>query len=66
MDINDIRTAVAEIEANKDDNEDAHISEDALFVNFVNHVASHASGELAEMAKEVLKAKEVKFRRWHG
>lgn len=64
MKIEDVKKRVAEIEAMKGDDESAHNAEDALYASFIQHVADTADGELAEMAREVLKTADISFARW--
>lgn len=64
MKLEDVKKAVAEIEAMKGDDESAHNAEDALYGAFVQHVADTAGGELAVMAREVLKTADIDFSRW--
>lgn len=64
MTLDEIRAAVAEIEALKGDDEAAHSLEDALHVDFIHHVADVAGGELSEMAREVLRTEKIDFARW--
>lgn len=49
-----------------EDNEQAHVVEDDLYREFVQYVAETAGGELAEMAKEVLKTRDIEFERWYA
>ncbi len=48
------------------DNEMAHVLEDGLYIDFVQHVAANGPTELAAMAKEVLKTRELSFDRWYA
>jgi hypothetical protein len=64
MKIEDVKKCVAAIEAMKDDDESAHDAEAALYASFIQHVAETAGGELAEMAREVLKTSDIEFARW--
>lgn len=64
MNLNEINEAVAKIEATKNDDEVAHGMEDDLREAFIRHVAETAGGDLAEMARAVLKTNEIDFCRW--
>ena len=66
MNLNDINKAVVEIEASKGNNEQAHIMEDNLREAFIRHVAETAGGDLAEMARAVLKTDVIDFCRWYA
>lgn len=59
-----IAAAVEKIEAAKDDDEGAHEMEDRLRAEFIRHVAETAGGELAEMARAVMKTEEIRLCRW--
>lgn len=62
--IDDIKKHVDYISLIKYDNEEAHAVEDTLYEEFITFVSIHAKGKLKEMAKEVLKTKDIKFDRW--
>ena len=64
MNLDDVKKSLADIEAMKDDDESAHNAEDALYASFIQHVADTAGGDLAEMAREVLKTADIDFTRW--
>lgn len=64
MNLNDINKVVGEIDAAKGDDERAHGMEDDLRAAFIRHVAETAGGDLAEMARAVLKTEEINFCRW--
>ena len=50
-----------------DDDERAHGLEDALYREFIAHVASHAGKrEMREMAQEILQTDFIKFARWRA
>lgn len=66
MNLEDIKAAVAEIEAMKGDDETAHIKEDELHVAFIAYVAAAGPAKLVEMAREVLKTEGIEFCRWHA
>ena len=59
---------VAAIDAEKDDYEAAHGLEDALYLDFAKFVSKSAptssSNYLSDIAKEVLKSKEIVFERF--
>lgn len=63
MTLDEIRKRVHDISGIADDNEAAHTKEDALREEFIAHVAATASGDLAEMAREVLKSGDIHFYR---
>ena len=64
MDIEEIKSEVARIDAMKDDDESAHSAEDNLYEKFVIYVSRNGPIELAEMAREILKTGDIKFCRW--
>ena len=64
MDIEHIKSRVANIERLKDDDECAHVLEDNLMQDFIRHVASSGHSELAAMANEVLKTEDIEFGRY--
>lgn len=66
MDIEECKMRVRDISARACDDESAHILEDSLYADFVRYVAEKSSGELAEMAKEILKTGDIKFSRWYA
>lgn len=61
----DIHAALEEIEHILESDASAHSLEDALYERFVRHVAEHGPPELAEMARAVLKTKDMDFSRWY-
>lgn len=64
MNIEYVRERLAELKriGNKDF-ERAHSMEDDLYVEFVQHVAQRGSPELQELAKELLRSKDIEFLR---
>lgn len=67
MNVQHIEERVAEIEKEKDDNELAHGMQDILFEDFVKHVADTCQDvRIAEQAKAVLRALDVRFDRWYA
>jgi hypothetical protein len=66
MNIADVKHRVLEIERMKGDNESAHFNEDSLYEDFVIYIAKEGTGELAELAKEILKTQDIKFDRWYA
>lgn len=66
MTMDEIKTEVQHISDMQDDDESAHSMEDALRDAFIVHVAENAGGELAEMAREVLKTGDIVFCRWYA
>ncbi len=60
----DIEKATEHIREIASDAEMAHAKEDALYSNFIKHVADTAGGELAECAKLVLTTEDISFPRW--
>ena len=66
MTIEDVKRKLKRIEGMAFDPEGAHSYEDDLFVEFIAEVAEHGSGELQEMAHEVLKSTKIKFPRWYA
>lgn len=63
MDINYIKERVKQIELCRGDDESAHSMEDDLMAEFILYV-SQLDGDLADMAKEVLKTQAIEFCRW--
>lgn len=61
----DIQDALKDIKhkAKQYDHEAAHGEEDKLAWSFIEHVAKTATGELQEMATQVLKSQKIQFRR---
>lgn len=68
MDINYIKSEIALISkiSDSEDDENAHMAEDALHINFIKYIAEHAPADLAEMAREVLKTADIDFYRWYA
>ena len=65
MNMTEIEKRVKDIEECSDDYETAHGMEDDLLVDFVKYVAHSLVDEnLSEMAKAVLKTKEISFPRY--
>jgi len=64
MNIKDIKKAIKSIE-DSNDPEVKHGIEDNLYIDFIKHVAD-SGGELADLAKEVLKVDEMQFDRWYA
>lgn len=64
MNIEQIKAEVAHIESIKWDDEVAHSLEDNLHLKFIGFVAQSGPPELAAMALEVLKTKDMDFARW--
>lgn len=60
-----VEQMVAEVEKHKDDPEEAHMLEDALYVEVLHAIANGAENA-AELAREALKAEEVDFPRWYA
>jgi hypothetical protein len=55
---------VQQVEAIKGDDERAHSMEDRLYFDFVYHVSEYGNIKLREIAKEILKTKDIRFDRW--
>jgi hypothetical protein len=64
MNIQDIRNSVDGIKEMSFDDEAAHSREDDLYYAFIVYIAKGVDVEYAEMAKEVLKTKQIDFARW--
>ena len=64
MTLDEIKSCVAKIADMRSDPEMAHAEEDNLYLLFIEHVAETADIAIAEMASEVLKAREIRFPRW--
>jgi hypothetical protein len=65
MNMAEIKEEVARIDAMKgDDDESAHSAEDVLRENFIAYIAENGPAELAEMAREILKTRDIDFARW--
>ena len=62
MTLQQITDMVAEIE--KYDPESAHCVEDKLHIDFICYVAEHGPKKLKLLAREVLKARDIQFKRW--
>ncbi len=63
MDVNDINKRLGAIIQVQDDDETAHGLEDDLYVDFIEFV-SQRKDAIGLLAKQVLKARKVKFSRW--
>jgi hypothetical protein len=62
-----IDAAISQItELSTHDDEYAHWYEDDLYHDFVKHIADTEGGELADMAKAILKTEDVPFERWYA
>ena len=64
MTIDEIRERIEEIKRCHD--QKAHELEDKLYEDFIAFVSESQSSELAELAKEVLKTKDLSFSRWYA
>ncbi|MBA7584561.1 hypothetical protein ES708_26517 [subsurface metagenome] len=64
MTLEEIKEKVAEIERLRYDNAKAHIMEDRLYTVFISYLSKQKS-PYQEMAKEVIKADSINFRRWY-
>ena len=65
MNKKEIKRRIREIKYFQSDDEKAHNCEGELYSDFILYVAN-TEGELAEMAKMVLKTKDIDFNRWCG
>jgi hypothetical protein len=63
VDINEIRTRVARIEAIRHDDEVAHSMEDDLYADVLRAIANGAENA-AELAREALRTGDIDFARW--
>ena len=64
LDFSYIQSAVKNIEKVKGDAEVAHSMEDEMYRMFVEWVSNTGTVEQTQMAKELLKTKEINFPRW--
>ncbi len=64
MTLDEIKKKVKEIDETKYDNEVAHNLEDDLYEEFIKHIAKTGNNEQREMARAVLKTKQIEFERW--
>ena len=64
MNIEYIKSRVMDIDKSKDDDELAHALEDRLRNEYITYIAESGIEEISEMAKEVLKTKDIDFARW--
>lgn len=64
MDLLQIEKRVKIIEQSKNEEEIAHGMEDALYRAFICHIAKKGNSEQIEMAKAILKTKQIKFSRY--
>ena len=65
MDVAYIANEVRRIAASRGDYEVAHSMEDSLMTEFIEYVASQTvDASLAEMAREVLKTRDIDFARY--
>lgn len=58
------RLAKISAQAKKEDDESAHVEEDALHLDFIEYVMKTGPSELAEMARLVLRSRDIAFARW--
>lgn len=63
VDLEEIRTRVARIEANRDDDETAHSQEDDLYTDVLRAIADGAPNA-SELAREALRTVDIDFARW--
>lgn len=63
MTVEQVRERVAEIRADRHDDERAHSNEDALWGDVLQHIAD-GGGNAAELAAEALKTTQISFARW--
>lgn len=66
MTVDDVRKAVEEIRKSINDDEKAHILEDALYQDILESIADGTAENPAEMAKEALKTGTLDFSRWYA
>ena len=64
MTSDDIQSVLAVIQELANDPEAAHQIEDALYQDFIEHVAERGGEKLARMAREVLRSRKIDFPRW--
>ena len=66
MTIKEIRERINEIKDRSSSNEDAHILEDKLYVDFIKSIAEDISlpAKIKDQATIVLEARGIKFTRW--
>lgn len=65
MNIDSIRSEIKDIEDMSHNPEVAHEMEDDLYTDFIQFIANSSNNEFSKLAQEVLKAKEINFRRWY-
>lgn len=63
MTVEDVRKTVKDIEAMKSDDEMAHAAEDSLYVNVLEAIRDGAKNH-RELAREALRANDIRFARW--
>ena len=64
INIEEIKQSVQDIYEMREDDESAHSMEDSLYQEFINHIVETDNGALGDMAREVLKTREIEFKRW--
>lgn len=64
MTMQEIQKRLKEIKNIKDDNELAHVKEDALYIVVLEAIASGTCTNPEGCAELALKAREIKFTRW--
>ena len=64
MTVEEVKKRVAEIEAMKNDDEGAHIAEDALHQDVLYAIAGGRCDDPRGCANEALRTKEIEFSRW--
>lgn len=62
--LDEVKLRFTDIQDVQGDDEAAHAREDKLYHDFVKHVAEVGNSQLREMAVEILKTKDLGFRRW--
>ena len=64
MTVEEIRTRVARIAAEADDDESAHLHEDELHQDVLRAIASGDCADPAASAEAALQTQEIRFARW--
>ena len=66
MNIQEIQVAVQKIADDSVGDGAAHEWQDDLYLAFIEYVAEHGEENIREMAREILKVRDMDFTRWYG
>ena len=66
MNAADVAVRVKAIQALKDDDEKAHVTEDALYLDVLNYIANNDTGHSGRLARAATESRKIEFQRWCG